>query len=318
METKMNRRHFVKCAALAPAAAAVAAEGQVSLPPPGPSPASAPPGRMPVGKIGSVAFSRLMLGGNLISGYAHSRDLGYVGELMKRYNTEARILQTLELAESHGINAINLSIWDKVSFLQQHWRNGGKMKLIAQALPSADLDQFKKAVDLGACAVHLQGHGAETLLEAGDFQTIVKIIAYLKSQKVLAGVAAHWLEVIERCEAGQLDCDFYQKTLHTHQYHTAPKPGESGYLGRYDNSWCQDPEEVVDVMFRVKKPWIAFKVMAAGAIPPPAPSRTPSTAARISFWLACSTGRLRKTSSWPRRRWRVSSACAPGAPDLAA
>ena len=62
-----------------------------------------------MGKIGSVEFSGLMLGGNLISGYAHSRDLGYVGELMKRYNTEARIIQTLELAESHGINAINLS-----------------------------------------------------------------------------------------------------------------------------------------------------------------------------------------------------------------
>ncbi len=62
--------------------------------------------------------------------------------------------------------------------------------------------------------------------------------------------------------------DFYQKTLHTHDYHSAPRPGEKGYLGRYDNSWCNDPEEVIDVMFPIKKPWIAFKVMAAGAIPP--------------------------------------------------
>ncbi len=75
-----------------------------------------------MGKIGGVEFSRLMLGGNLVAGYAHSRDLAYVAELMKRYNTEARILQTLELAESHGINAINLSIWDNVSFLQKHWQ----------------------------------------------------------------------------------------------------------------------------------------------------------------------------------------------------
>ena len=224
--------------------------------------------RMPMGKIGGVVLSRLLLGGNLVAGYAHSRDLAYVAELMKRYNTESRILQTLELAESHGINAINLSIWDNVSFLQKHWRNGGKMKLIAQALPSPDLDQFKRAVDIGACAVHLQGHGAEKLMEAGDMDGIAKIMAFVKKQKVLAGVAAHSLEVIQRCEAIKLDCDFYQKTLHTLNYPTAPKAGETGYLGQYDNSWCKDPLEVVKVMDGVTKPWIAFKVMAAGALSP--------------------------------------------------
>lgn len=257
------------CAAVAPAAVSAAA-GNADPPSifnssnPGP----APKGSMPMGKIGQVELSRLMLGGNLVAGYAHSRDLAYVAELMKRYNTESRILQTLELAESHGINALNLSIWDNVSFLQQHWRNGGKMKLIAQALPSPDLDQFKKAVDLGACAVHLQGHGAEKLMEAGDMDAIATIMAYVKQQKVLAGVAAHSLEVIIKCEAMKLDCDFYQKTLHTHNYPTAPKAGETGYLGQYDNSWCKDPLEVVKVMDGVTKPWIAFKVMAAGAISP--------------------------------------------------
>jgi hypothetical protein len=106
----------------------------------------------------------------------------------------------------------------------------------------------------------------EKLMEAGDLDGIAKIMAYVKKQKVLAGVAAHSLEVIQRCEAITLDCDFYQKTLHTHNYPTAPKPGETGYLGQYDNSWCQDPLEVVKVMADVTKPWIAFKVMAAGAI----------------------------------------------------
>jgi len=32
--------------------------------------------------------------------------------------------------------------------------------------------------------------------------------------------------------------------------------------------WCKNPQEVINFMKRVKKPWIAFKVMAAGAIPP--------------------------------------------------
>ncbi|MEI7509756.1 MAG: hypothetical protein WCJ62_09875 [Flavobacterium sp.] len=39
-------------------------------------------------------------------------------------------------------------------------------------------------------------------------------------------------------------------------------------VGKFDNSWCRDPEAVIKFMALVKKPWIAFKVMAAGAIPP--------------------------------------------------
>ncbi len=32
--------------------------------------------------------------------------------------------------------------------------------------------------------------------------------------------------------------------------------------------WCHDPDETKKVMETVEKPWISFKVMAAGAIPP--------------------------------------------------
>jgi hypothetical protein len=273
MKATLNRRHFVITATLGPLAAAHAADAitkptvivedwQKETKPP------VPKDPMPMGKIGQVELCRLMLGGNLISGYSHSRDLTYVSQLMKRYNTEFRIINTLEIAESQGINAINLSIWDNVSFLQKHWKNGGKMKLIAQALPSADLDQFKKAVDMGACGVHIQGHGAEKLVEKGDLAEIRRIIEYLKSQKVLTGVAAHALSVIVECEKAGIEPDFYQKTLHSHDYPTAPRTSEAGDLGAYDNSWCKDPQAVIDFMATVKKPWIAFKVMAAGAIPP--------------------------------------------------
>ena len=36
----------------------------------------------------------------------------------------------------------------------------------------------------------------------------------------------------------------------------------------HDNIWDIKPEVTREVMARVQKPWIAFKVMAAGAIPP--------------------------------------------------
>ena len=70
------------------------------------------------------------------------------------------------------------------------------------------------------------------------------------------------------CEKLKLDVDFYQKTFHSHEYYTAPKADETAALGPHDNSWCSDPQAVIDVMANVKKPWIAFKVLAAGGIHP--------------------------------------------------
>ena len=102
----------------------------------------------------------------------------------------------------------------------------------------------------------------------GDVDKIGKMVDLIRSQNVIAGVAGHGLDAMRACVKANLKVDFYQKTLHTHDYHTAPKAGETGDLGRYDNSWCKDPEEVVDFFFGVKQPFIAFKVMAAGAIPP--------------------------------------------------
>ena len=53
-----------------------------------------PPGSLPCGKIGNVSLSRLFIGGNLIGGWAHSRDLMYASKLFTSYNTEAKIFET--------------------------------------------------------------------------------------------------------------------------------------------------------------------------------------------------------------------------------
>ncbi len=274
MKMRMNRRGFVKTSILATAAVPLAASAQMPSAPAAPplSGVSLPPPKetLPLGQIGNAVFSRLMLGGNLIGGYAHSRDLTYVAELMKRYNTDAKILETLELAETHGINVINSWVKDGIAQLQAHWKRGGKMKWIAQARVNADggLDQFRQAADLGAVAIHITGDGADALVRQGDLDTLAKILELVRRQKCQAGIGAHGLGTIVASEKAKLNPDFYVKTYHSHDYFTAAKPDETDDLGRYDNSWCKDPEEVAEVMFNVRQPWIAFKVLAAGAIPP--------------------------------------------------
>lgn len=268
MTRKLTRRGFVKSSLLASAALPLGARAQEATP--GADAAPAAPGTFPAGKIGGQEFSRLMLGGNLIAGWAHSRDLPYVSTLMRRYNSETKIRETLELAESQGITVINTWVKDDNTHLQKHWKRGGKMQWIAQVRLDGNggFDQVRQAIDEGAAGVHMTGDQAERLLAQENFEKVGEMLQFIKARKRLAGVAAHDLRVIAECEKRKLDADFYQKTLHTHEYFTAPRAGTTDALGAYDNSWCSDPQAVVELMAQVTKPWIAFKILAAGAIQP--------------------------------------------------
>lgn len=268
MTRLVTRRTFLKSSALAATALPLASGAQPA------SPTRPQPGasgdRLPEGRIGSETFSRLMLGGNLISGYAHSRDLPYVSQLMRHYNTPAKIRETLELAESRGITAFNSWVMDNNKPLFEHWKQGGKLKWIAQVRLDGNggFDQARRAVDEGALAVHMTGDNAEGLLYRNQFDTVAQMVQFIKDRKRLAGVGAHDLQVVVEAERRQLPADFYVKTLHTHDYFTAPRPDDTEAVGKNDNSWCRDPQAVVDFMAKVRKPWIAFKILAAGAISP--------------------------------------------------
>ncbi len=273
MKKPVSRRDFVKTSALAAAAlpALVRAESGTA------TPAVQPPVAMtvqretlPMGRIGNVEFSRLMLGGNLISGHAHARDLRYVATLMRRYNTEARIAETLETAEANGINVINTWVMDDNSHIFKHWKRGGKMKWIAQARLDGNggYSQFRRAVDEGASGVHITGDNAEGLLAQGKFDKVAESVELIRSMKRVAGVAAHDFRVVIECEKRKLDVDFYQATFHSHDYFSGPRPGDTEALGANDNYWCVNPNLAVEFMAKVQKPWIAFKILAAGALPP--------------------------------------------------
>lgn len=238
--------------------------------PAGDTAAEEAPSPMPKGKIAGQEFSRLMMGGNLIGGWAHARDLSYVSMLMRRYNTPAKVRETLELGEANGITAINTWVMDDNSQIFEHWKSGGKMQWFAQVRldSGGGFSQIQKAIDQGATGIHLTGDAAENLIIQDKFDRVGDTVEFIKAHKRIAGVAAHDLQVIIECEKRKMNVDFYQKTLHSHDYYTAPRADETGAMGTHDNSWCKDPQAVIDFMAQVAKPWIAFKILAAGAIHP--------------------------------------------------
>ncbi len=228
---------------------------------------------LPAGKIGNLTISRLICGGNLIGGYAHSRDLIYVSPLLKHYFTDEKIIETLEICESNGINTI-ITGTNSAAVLRKYWdERGGKVQWLAQCVPEADdlETDVKKAIDGGAAGAFLIGNVGDEWSRAGKADQIGKFLDFVKSQGVVTGVGGHNLGTPMLCEAQKLPADFYMKTHHSTEYWSKRWPDQNkDVIDNYnvDNYWDKEPEKTAEFMAKVEKPWIAYKVLAAGAIQP--------------------------------------------------
>ena len=205
------------------------------------------------GKIGNLEISRLICGGNLFSGYAHSRNLIYVSALMKHYFTPEKIMDTLELSEQNGINTTIMLCEEYIINVLNRYRRerGGKIQWIAQTHVIVDQEEsIKLAVDNHAVGVFIQGQMGDNLVAEGRVDYIGELLSLIKSNGLIAGVGSHTLAVPKMLEKEGLTPDFYFKTLNSRSY------------------WSEPPQEIADFMKTVDKPWIAYKVLAAGAVPP--------------------------------------------------
>jgi hypothetical protein len=264
----MNRRSFVKGTLLSSAglAAALDARGQAPAQPAPPAPGSL--NSLPRGRIGKLEVSRLILGGNLLTHYTHSRDLKYVYTLAARYNTDEKIMETLALAEAHGINTVSMhNPPHPMSVLRRYRKErGGKIQwIICPTAPvEPGLAKYRQHVEElikdGCDAIYLWGVHADGLVAGGKMDLVAKAVELPKEYGVPSGVGGHQLNVVKACEEHGVKADFYIKTFHHKSYPSAKMD--------YDCSWCDNSEEVSAFMKTVQKPWIAFKTMAAGAIPP--------------------------------------------------
>lgn len=261
----MNRRDFVKATALG--ATMATAVGMPKLPnamaeEQKPIVANQ---QIPSGTLAGMTIGRMLLGGNLLTHYTHSRDLRYVYNLAAKYNTPEKIFETMRIAEAHGINAVVIhTATGVVDGMREYKKQGGKIQwIICSTAPiNEEMTEYtqscQQCVDAGVDALYLWGVQADALV--GKPNLIKKAVMTMKSFGVPVGVAAHQLPVIEVCEKEKVKCDFYLKTFHHHNYPSANLD--------YDSSWCEDSDKVIEVMAKVEKPWIAYKTMAAGAISP--------------------------------------------------
>ena len=240
-------------------------------------------GVLPMGKLGQHNLSRLIMGGNLIGGWAHARDLIYVSSLFKAYNTERKVFETLALAEQAGINAINIG-FPSNQLLQKYKKvTGSKIKVISQVAPSNDYTDLyvniDKAIDLGADIIQVQGNQSDWMVRDGRTEDIGRMLDHIRKQGYTAGLGAHSVDALIACEELGIIPDYYMKTMHHDRYWSA-HPREKrvnfevdgqNHLDHdrfHNNIFCLWPDRTVEFVQRAKVPVMGFKVLAAGALTP--------------------------------------------------
>ncbi|MHC4625897.1 MAG: hypothetical protein ACYTDV_02850 [Planctomycetota bacterium] len=230
---------------------------------------------LPMGRIGNVEISRIIIGGNQFSGWSHSRDLPYLRDLFLAYSSNERIMDTLELCEEMGINTM-LSGGSR--HLTKYWKErGGRIQWIAQVHPKTTdvTTNIKQAIDNGAVAAYVQGGIGDSFVKGGRVDLLGEAVDFIRRNGLAAGIGGHSIEVPMAVEKAGIKPDFYMKTLHHGSYWSATPKGQrvefnvdSGSLLDHDNIWSIAPEKTIEFMKTVNRPWIAFKVLAAGAIHP--------------------------------------------------
>ncbi|MBW8041399.1 MAG: hypothetical protein FVQ85_15565 [Planctomycetes bacterium] len=238
--------------------------------------------KMPVAKIGNLSLGRLISGSNLISMNMHARDLDYVRALAANYNTEERIFMTLKRCEEYGANSVVLKNHNFKQFrLSKYWSEwGGKMKWLADVI-TTDINKYERLLvehlELGASAAYLWGGASDIWYYKKQKGNIIKAFEIMKKYDIPVGICAHRIEPIMFCEKEGIVPDFYMKTLHHDRYWSAHPKTNRRFIEMFekdspkhaeyhDNMFCHNHEETVAFMQDVKVPWIAFKVLAAGAI----------------------------------------------------
>ena len=182
-------------------------------------------GELPKGKIKNTEISRLIMGGNLIGGWAHARDLIYAESLFKAYNTEKKIFDTLMLCEQAGVNAMNIGFVTMPLLVKYKKITGSKLNVTVQvALDKKNNDVYDnvtRAIDSGMDMIQLQGNQCDWLSRDGDFDTIATFMDRIRSQGYPAGLGAHTIDSLILCEEHGIIPDFYMKTMHHDRYWSA-------------------------------------------------------------------------------------------------
>jgi len=241
-------------------------------------------GDLPRGKIGQHEISRLVMGGNLIGGFSHGRDLIYTDQLFKAYNTERKVYETLMLGESAGINTINIGFASNELLRKYKKTTGSKLKVITQIAAdqkdeSTLFNDLYAAIKFEVDIIQIQGNWVDWMTRDQHLDRIGRLLEKIKQEGFTAGLGAHTIDSLIACAEQGIIPDYYMKTMHHDKYWSATPvqnrvPFEQDgpvYLDHdkyHQNIFDNFPDRTCEFVKNTTVPVMGFKVLAAGALEP--------------------------------------------------
>lgn len=214
-------------------------------------------------------LTRMIVGDNPQTGHSYIEDI-IPGAEMKAFYTLDKVLETLFTIQDAGYNAIlPLSTGDNLKVLKEFRRQGGKLEIIFQPYAAEPLaENLPKMLELEPFGIYHQGTTTDFLSEKGDFATIHSNLKLLRDAGVKVGLGTHVPDTVLRSESEGWDVDFYLFCMYNAR---RGRVGEqSGFItGKTKATLIFRPEDRFDaykVVQQVKKPFIAYKILAGGQI----------------------------------------------------
>jgi hypothetical protein len=219
---------------------------------------------LPTVRIGDKDVTRLICGGNPVSGISH-----FTNEMdwdMLRYYTMPRLQQLLDECWRQGINTLQTR-GDRhtMRMYLEHCENGGRMQWIAQtASEFSDIyANIHQICDYEPIAIYHHGTHTDNSWHAGKIDQVADYLKAIHDRGLPAGIGTHIPEVVQYAEEHGWETDFYMTCFYNlaRGHKAAPAVDRNTHVEEaYPDT---DPDRMTALMRQVAKPCLGFKIMAA-------------------------------------------------------
>ena len=165
---------------------------------------------LPKANFCGVDISRLIVGGNMVSGVSHVNP--QMDQEMEDYFTTQRVKDMLFQCQEAGINTFQFRGDKHIYRIMREFRlEGGNMNWIAQSAPEHRVYETNVEQMANYKPVLMFHHGVVTddLFKAGEYAELERRLGVIRKTGIPTGLCTHMPEVVEYAEAHKWDLDFY-------------------------------------------------------------------------------------------------------------
>jgi hypothetical protein len=238
---------------------------------------AAEPPLLPTVPFGPYRVTKMITGSNPIFGYSHFNRL--LDQIMVDYFTDERVAEFLLQCEKAGINTYQSNYRERAQRQYKRMREAGcKVNWIclgdysaadAKAKTTEEITAaMAKCVSIIAPAkpIGIAHHGSRTdfLWQQGKLDLIKDFLKSVHDAGFMAGISTHIPAVVETAEEKGWPTDFYMTCFYRMSRLPEDYQKEIGVIPAGETYLETDPPRMCQVVRRVKKPCLGFKILAAG------------------------------------------------------